>query len=696
MTSFTAWLRSVLVFALVGGTALAQNDLPPTAELPVTRLVLFTSGVGYFEHAGTVTGDQTLDLTVGTEDMDDVLQSLVLQDLDGGSIRPVRYPSRDPLARILGGYALDLSGNPSLAELLVQARGERLTVEASSTFEGALVNVERVDQADGEHEVYLTLHADDGLVRVRLAEVARIQFQDERLQDELEAALGALSSHAGDDARTLRLAFEGDGERRVRIGYVQEMPVWKTSYRLVLGANGTADLQGWAIVDNPTATALTDVDLAFVAGQPISFVTSLYEPVYADRPRVGVATAPGIVPPLYEQEFAQERSRDAAAESAAAPAPSADAVSFGAAEPPSLADAGVSALAEGARTGATFVYRVSEPVTVGRYESAMVPIVNQPIEAHRLSIFTPGVLGDRPLRGVRMVNDTGLHLAAGTVTVFDQGGFTGNARMADLLPDASRILTFAVDLDVTVAATSEAQPEQISAVEIVNGLISTEVRSRVTTEYQVAVPKSEPGFLIVEHPKRAGFDVVSPEPAPVETSTAYRFGVAFGSEVADAPTNAGATDALGENRAVPTHLRCNADEACALEIVTERVESRTLAFGNVTPDQIFFWLENVELSDADRTTLQSVMELQRRIVALDRDIAAHEARLAEIAREQDRIRSNMGALDRNSSLYRRYVSDLEEQEDQIELIRRELEDLRMQRAELQNGLDDLVAALAPR
>ena len=690
MTQRRNWGFVLTALIALAAGAYAQDAPAASAELPVTRLVLFTSGVGYFEHAGVVTGDRVLDLEVSATDMDDVLQSLVVQDLDGGSIRPVTYPTRDPLERILGGYALDLSGNPSLAQLLVQARGERVAVQAGTDLEGALVNVERVERAEGEVETVLTLHTDTGLARISLAEIRTLRFLDERVQAELDAALGALVDHRGDETRTLRISFEGDGDRRVRIGYVREMPVWKTSYRLVLGDDGRADLQGWAIVDNPTGTELRDVDLAFVAGQPISFVTSLYQPVYANRPRVEVSTAPSVVPPLYQEEFAGEALQDVA-ESAAAPSPAADAASFGRAAP-QLANAGVAALAQGARTGATFVYDVTEPVTVGRYESALVPIVNQPIAAERLSIFTPGVVDQRPLRGVRIDNDTGLHLAAGTLTVFDAGGFTGNARMADLLPGGSRILTFAVDLETSVSTTSGAQPEQVTRVAIVDGVLTAEVRARSTTEYRIDRVVDEPGFLIVEHPKRPGFDVVAPKPAPVETDAFFRFGVAFAERAAEA---AAPDDDAAASDSVPIHLACDPDAACVLEVVMERVESRMLSFGNVTPDQIAFWLENVELSDDDRDTLQRVQSLKQRIVALDREIAARESRLSEIAQEQNRIRQNMGALDRNSSLYRRYVADLEEQEDEIDALQAELEDLREQRRALQGELDDLLRSLAP-
>lgn len=692
---FAALLAAgVLTFA---GSTLAQDEADAAEgaadRLPVTRLVLFTSGVGYFEHTGTVSGTEEIELSIATEDMNDLLQSLVLQDFDGGAIRPVRYPSRDPLDRILAGYSFDLTGDPTLADLLRQARGETVRVRAADTLVGTIVNVEHVQPPEAEARTYLTLSTPDGLRRLALSEVREIRFESEALQAELEAALEALARHRGRDQERVRLRFEGEGERRVSVGYVREMPVWKTSYRLVVRDDGEADLQGWAILDNPTHVDLEEVSVAFVAGQPISFVTELYEPVYVDRPRVSVDVGPTIVPeadagdappPAAMQEEAAGLE-DRAMSALRAPQPAEAA--------PRLGGAGVQAMAEGARAGATFAYRVREPVTVGRHESAMVPIVQTTVEARSLSLFDASVLPAHPLRGVRLVNDTGLHLASGTVSVFDEGGFTGNARLGEVVPGDARLLTYAVDLDVEVERRSESEPEEVTAVRLIRGALETTQRQRVRTTYRVAPRAEIDRFLVIEHPKRDGFEIVRPED-PAETQDAYRFGVALEHGGAEEPE---AGDAGGEaegDPVVPTHLRCEPEEACALEVVVERTTSRTLAVGNVTPDQIGFYLENVELSENDRATLERILELKRRIVNLDRAISERQTRIEEIHREQDRIRQNMSALDRNSSLYQRYVSDLESQENQIEGLRREIEELRGERRQLQSELDGVVELLS--
>lgn len=671
-------LTAALVLSLAA--AQATSDAAPV-ELPVRHLVLFTNGVGYFEHVGTVVGTQEVELPVPPEHMDDLLQSLVVQDLGGGRVEAARYGARDPLGRVLGSYALDLSGDPTLAQLLAQARGEAVRVETSETLRGVIVNLERVQAPDRAARTLLTLSTDTGLRRVDLDEVRSIAFERPALQAELEAALAALARYRAGDAASVRIRFVGEGEREVRVAYVREMPVWKASYRLALSEPGRAELQGWAILDNPTALDLEDVTVWFVAGQPISFVTALYEPVYVDRPRLQVYTASTFVPDADTGQFAAAPPAPSAAlRSAPMPAMMADAVIAAEAAAPTFSGAGVEAAAEGVRGGATFAYRVAEPVRVGRFESAMIPIVAGSVEAHAISWFEPGSLADHPLRAVRLVNDTGLHLAAGPVTLFDEGGFAGQALLADLVPGDTRMLAYAVDLDVATSTSTSSQPERVVSAVLRGAVLESVWRTRAITRVRLEPRGDEARFVVVELPKRAGFEVTSPTGA-TETPGAWRFGVALGEGAAPDPT-------------VATLLACDGTEPCVLEVVWERLDARRLAVANAGGDQIAFYLENVELSARDRAALAEVLDLQRQMVALDRQVLGLDAQVNDIVRDQSRIRDNMSALERNSTLYRRYLADLEAQENRLVELRTQIAQLREARAAAQRDLDERIERLA--
>ena len=81
----------------------------------------------------------------------------------------------------------------------------------------------------------LNLLTDDGLHALRLEEVTSIRLLDERLNKELQDALLVLATGLDNQRKPVLINFTGTGERHVLVGYLTEAPIWKTSYRLVLG-----------------------------------------------------------------------------------------------------------------------------------------------------------------------------------------------------------------------------------------------------------------------------------------------------------------------------------------------------------------------------------------------------------------------------------------------------------------------------
>jgi len=271
------------------------------ADLPVTEVTLFSSGVGWFQHAGTVQGEAKAELRFRAGQINDVLKSLVLEDLDGGRIGAVGYPSQDPLDKTLKSFQVDLSGNPPLAGLLNQLRGAQVQVKVlDSTLEGTVLGCEsrtRILPQNGGNETVWTLNLlSGGAIRpIPLADVSGVKPTDPALAAELGKALAALASARDQDKKPVSLTFRGNGQRKVRLGYVAEAPVWKASYRLLMSATD-AHLQAWAIVENPTESDWTEVRLTLVSGRPISFIQDLYKPLYAARPEVATELQAGLRP----------------------------------------------------------------------------------------------------------------------------------------------------------------------------------------------------------------------------------------------------------------------------------------------------------------------------------------------------------------------------------------------------------------
>src|SRR5215204_5353521 len=117
---------------------------PPVTATPITRVVLYQHGVGYFEREARVEGEQTLSLTFKQAEVSDVLKSLTVLDLDGGHVASVSYDSTKPLEQLLAEVALSIPDEGSLAGLLPQIKGARLAVvpRGGDRSEGVLLGVD--------------------------------------------------------------------------------------------------------------------------------------------------------------------------------------------------------------------------------------------------------------------------------------------------------------------------------------------------------------------------------------------------------------------------------------------------------------------------------------------------------------------------------------------------------------------------
>ena len=117
------------------------------------RVVLYKNGVGYFEHAARVHGNQELAIDFTTAQLNDVLKSLTVVDLGDGRISGVRYNSIAPLDERLKGLRLPFGESISRTDFLTAMRGSRVEVRSKGeTASGRLLSVEQehADQRFGD------------------------------------------------------------------------------------------------------------------------------------------------------------------------------------------------------------------------------------------------------------------------------------------------------------------------------------------------------------------------------------------------------------------------------------------------------------------------------------------------------------------------------------------------------------------
>jgi hypothetical protein len=707
------WTTAILTAAVMGipafvtaadQPAIVQEIAAGAVDVPVKKVMLFSSGVGYFQHDGNIHGDGSTELRFKTNQINDILKSLVLEDLDGGKVTTITYPSQDPLDKTLKSFQVDITANPPLADLLNQLRGAAVTVSnAGEKSHGVILGVEKKQKPVGEagrggvvEEAVLNLVSGGKIVSMPLDLVGSIELDDPQLQEELNKALVALASARDQDKKPVKINFAGTGDRRVRIGYVVETPIWKSSYRLILENDPkkqpaiSGNLQGWAIVENQTDNDWNNVDLTLVSGRPISFVEDLYQSLYVPRPVVEPELYASLRPQTYAGAM-DEAGKSMAFGMATTPAPANLAAQddlrsqlaqnramlqgeqslsgarggLGGGGGGNMIDAthSISSLASAAEVGELFQFTVGN-VSLQRQRSAMIPIITDPIEVERVSIYNISVLPRNPLNGARIRNTTGKHLLAGPVTVLDQGSYAGDAQIDNVPPGQERFLSYGVDLQLLVDATDNKEDSQLQTGKIVKGVL-TVTNKEVHTQNYVAQNKSDHAkTLVVEHQRRPNWDLVDTD-KPMETTDAvYR----FKGEIA-------------------------AGQKSTLKVTEQTIDSQDVALLAATPDQFVMYSTAGEIPKPVQDALSKAIQLKQGLADTQTQIDAAKAKLADITAEQNRIRENMRTVEHTSQYYTRLMTKLNDQESDIEKTQTQMDDLQKTLANQRRELETYLANL---
>jgi hypothetical protein len=639
------------------------------APLLLSQIVLFNSGVGYFQRDGQVVGDARVDLSFPQADVNDLLKSLVVRDLGKGQVTTISYDSPDPVERTLQSFAIDLTRNPSLAQVLVQTRGEKVEIAVLASnpggqppmLTGTIVGVEKRKQPGGKDEAVLeadvlNLWCADGLRSVRLSDVQRLRFLNATLDDEVKQALGILARAHDTRKKGVSVSFAGQGQRDVRLGYVIEAPVWKTSYRLVLDAKEQPLLQGWAIVENPTDEDWTQVKLALVAGRPLSFKMDLYNPLFAQRPTVEPEWFAGLRPPTYHAALeggkfggagfaapagavgrADKRELEKLAElRKSEDRAAATALGKQLAQRMNLGD-GVAAAAVSAQLGDAYQYLVGKPINIPRQKSALVPIVQGEIQAVRLSIYNPAVHTKHPLLGLKLNNNTGSFLMQGPITVFEGSTYAGDARLPDVSANTERLISYAVDLNTEVETKHPQPVERLTAVKIDRGVLYRTTKMRTTTEYFAKNRGAAERTLWVEHPYHPEFKLADHLKPAERTREMYRF-----------------------------ELKLAAGKHEQLTVVEERDATATVALTNTDDPTISVLLSGSVASESVKKALREVARLKALLAETQREAAQQRRELQAIEADQARLRQNLERVPPTSDAYKRYLKKFDDQETVIE------------------------------
>jgi hypothetical protein len=472
------WLAPVVLCPTVALSA------PRPSTLPLSRVRLYETGVGYFERSGVVPAGNTA-LPVPAGHLDDALKTLVV--LGGGvKVSGVAFSSsvsRD-MARRLAGLPDEGDTPLGFSELARSFKGAGVTLTTSAgSFTGRLVEVlepgqgelERCAKAapessDGKRQPaacqllergsLLVLTSNGELRRVASADVLSLRPTDAAAKGRLDAALDALSQRGAQTQRDLGVLTSSGG--KITLGYVAEAPVWRSTYRVVLGPK-QARLQGWALLHNDTDEDWQSVQVDLVNGRPTSFLYPLAAPRYARRELVTPSEELSSVPQLFDTtvddlwvdggiglsgigEGGGGRGEGIGLGSIGTLGRGSGTGSGDASDELRVGNLASLTTAEGVEAAALFRYTLPSKLALHAHASALVPFLDLPIKVRQIAWFPTN--GDAAASALHVTNDTLQTLPAGTISVFGDGGFAGEALLPRTKPNESRMLSYGVDLDI--------------------------------------------------------------------------------------------------------------------------------------------------------------------------------------------------------------------------------------------------------
>jgi hypothetical protein len=741
----------------------ASESAPSLSRLPVKRVVLYKNGVGYFEHTARVRGTQDLNIDFTTAQLNDVLKSLTAVDLGEGRVSSLRYNSIAPLDQRLKSLRLPFGEQITQAEYLQALRGAKVEVRNGSvTATGRVLSVEKTQRQrakDASEDVTIfSIVTDSGEMRgFELGSSTSVRIAERELSDEVARYLSLIGSSRARDVRRMTFTASGQGDRDVFVSYISEVPIWKSTYRILFphSLNEKPLLQGWAIVDNTIGEDWKDVQLSLVAGAPESFIQEISQPFYARRPVVPLPQSVMLTPQSHEatvETYAQLQAPPPPTVSHATTSlygfvkgPSGEVVSgarvtvrneeTGVAQVATTntqgrysfndIQAGNSALivaapgfqafnltniylgigrnneidatlsvgaaaetvevqgraptietttamassvekqgteAEAKSAGDFFEYDIKQKISIGKNQSALVPILQAHIEVEKVTLWNPE---SAPLRALWIKNTSGQVLDAGSFNVLEADTFAGEGVFETIHADERRLLSYAGDAAIHVKYADESSETPMSRIRIAKGTVQITREQQKTSKITIRDADANPRQVIVEYPAEEAWILSPGTQKPEETTESYhRF-----------------------------RVKVEPEKTAELKIESIHPLEETFELDDLDSEKVDVIVQQKRMTPALQSTFDRILQQKEKVSAISNQIADRKRESDQISNDQNRIRENMKALKGSSeekALIQRYVSQLDGQESRLAVLRKEVADLTAQQNAASDELERMI------
>ena len=680
------------------------------SKLKVKKVIIFKHGVSYYILQAPIKGSGKYELEFKISEMDDVLKSLFVIDTSKkGYVSSISYDTALETSELLKSIMLNIPDMDSFSSLITQIKGApvSLLIVGGKNLKGITMGIELnerfIKDQKSTEKILILLQDDDTITKIPFSDIKAFEILNDDIKKDLKFFLDTVIAGKKKDAKNILIHCESGGddeiEREIFVSYILESPIWKTSYRLiiskVLEQKQQCLLSGWCMVENTTNQDWENIELSLVAGMPVSFRYDFYKPIFIQRPIVKPPTILSAKPTDIEEGLELEKFKDYAMAEEARPAMKMSKKLRGALPPAPGMAAGAAAggrylgvmsslddesLMEKVKSqtktqtkdlGELFEYNISNPVTIKRKHSALVPILTEAIKARRILLYNINEHDKNPNACLEITNNTTLTLERGPATIIYDDNLAGEAIVPFLNKDDTRLLNYAIEQAVLIIHEQKSENLSVHKVKFGGGYSYEYYFTDSMTFYKIKNKTSEEKELYLDHPKNSGFKFIEPPIQPEETPNYWRFKIT-----------------LKPKDAIVFTLK-------------ERKENYTSNYlWNWSKDDILervgFYIKHKFIDDKLENQLKEIAELIQKSGELKtRRDKLHNER-DSMNDEQARLRENISVLGEDTqsiSLKERYVKKLSDQENRFESISGDLNKLDKEITELNTDIDGRINGL---
>ncbi len=671
--------------------------------LPINNIVLYKTGIGFFQRKGMLKG-KTLKLNFKSEMMNDILASLTILTTNS-VVTGVSYESEDiDLQTALEDVLIQLSPEETFLTLIQQLIGCNIELTISSkVYSGFLLGIQELPLILEENIINqknIVLQKDDGtIINLPVSEINNFKVLDEKMQSELDYFLQKVYESKKENSKTLTIFFDNvpEGGDEVEINYLQEIPAWKCSYRLVFTESNQAMVQGWALADNIMDEDWVNVNLSLVAGLPISFLYDLYSPNWIQRPEVERKDRFDISVTQFEEaeeeilDFMGDMKADMKKSKrekgvgytigggmpvpppSASPAPKmalrsvSKQVAYDADDEFDMntRTSSVKVTTESEAAGDFFQYKLGVPITVQRNQSSLVPILQDYIKCNKISVYNEIARKTNPMLTVELENTSDLTFEEGPISLYDGARFIGEAMLQLMKKGEKQRIPYAIDLGITVDKKLKSHSANIHKIEIKNnGVYQYNFYIKEETYTVQNKTKDEPKTVIIEHPIEQNYELFDTVEPFEKTKSYYRFKL-------NLPENT-KQELVIKTRYVSQSIQ-------QFQYVNTACIKQSLKLNLISKDENDYLKQMASLV-LEKSTTESELNVARN-------------NKVQIFNDQERLRQNILSLKKSTSESRlrdKYISKLLEQEDQLEELVIKIKELEQKKVDLEEKIVKLM------